>query len=61
MSDDETPTGPDLPVRDGRRFVALFIALAVVVALGMIVLRLQAPGNSDMGADVTDDMPAGSH
>ena len=61
MSEEETPPGPDLPVRDGSRFVAVIIALFIVVAVGMIALRLQAPGNTGMGADVSDDMPADSH
>ncbi len=52
-------TGP--PVRDGSRVVVVFIALIAAVALGMIALRLQAGGHANMGADVTEEMPAGSH
>ncbi len=32
----------------------VFIALTVVIALGMIALRIQAPGHTDMGADASD-------
>ena len=58
---EETPPEPGLAVRDGSRFVAIFVALLIVVAVGMIALRLQTPGSTDMGADDPDDKPAGSH
>ncbi len=39
----------------------VFIALTVVIALGMIALRLQAPGHREMGADPSEEMPVRSH
>lgn len=49
------PAGParGTPVRDGRLVVVVFVALILVTAIAMIVLRLQGPGHSgmDMGIE----------
>ena len=49
------------PPRDGSRVVVVFIALTLLVAAAMITLRFQDLGHGDMGADVSEDMPVGSH
>ena len=61
MNEEEAPPEPGLAIRDGSRFVAVFVALLFVVAVGMIALRLQTSGHTDMGGDTPDDMPTGSH